>query len=248
MSTPRRWGIRLDGCGQGLEQLLRQHLDVQVVPEDRAYTLVEIGSANCVTLRAFTDILSETAGVKGQRWRAVGFDLTPGKAWSMDTEEVKKSFLWEPYNVIEGDAPCRQMAHQLPDGMSLLLLDDPRSYLHDWFNPSIDFCFIDGSHGVSCAHDFLAIEPKVAPGGVVVFHDYGEAEQGTDWQAADNEFINVRTYVHRLGLREPTNRLRKGWRWIAEIPGSRAMGGDGNSAAVVQRTAEPLEDHAPRPD
>lgn len=244
MST-RQWGIRMQGAGEGLEHLLRQHVAVHPKPEDRAYTLVEIGSAGCVSLRAFADILSETLGVQAYRWRAIGFDLTPGKAWSLDMVEVERSFVGLPRAIVQlsGDQGVANY-----DGMSLYLADDPRAYLRDHFSPPIDFAFIDGCHGKCAGNDFLAIESKVAPGGIVAFHDYGQLEQGEDWQPHCNEFINVRTYVHRLGLTQPTNRLRKGWRWVGEIPGSRRFGGDGNSVAVVQRTEEALEADAPGVD
>lgn len=237
----RRMGIRMGGLERPLEDLIRQHTAVQ---PSGPYTLIEIGSAGCVTLRAFADILKDSGRPE---WRAIGFDLTPDKAWSLDMDEVRRSFDGLPRQVFEGDFLDRWLSdlHDLK-GMALALMDDPRTYLAKAFCYQIDFAFIDASHGKSCALDFRAIELKVAPGGVVVFHDYGEPEQGTDWQAVDNEFISVRTWVHRLGLNTPCpgNVPRKGWRWVGEIKGSRHWGGDGNSAAVVQRTEEPLE-HQP---
>ncbi len=234
----RKWGIRMDGAGPQLEDLLHQHTANHGSP-DTPYTLIEVGSAGCVTLRAFTDILRE-CGKK--HWRAVGFDLPLDKAWSVNMDEVRQSFA--------PNAPCicddydTTVLNSIERSMVLFLLKDPRSYLRDAFSFPIDFAFIDASHGKSSGLDFLAIEAKVAPGGVVAFHDYGEPEQGTDWQAFDREFISVRSYVHRLGLATPCNTPRKGWRFVGEIKGSRHWGGDGNSVAVVQRTNEPLE-HQP---
>ncbi len=235
-AEPRRFGIRMDGVGVPLEGLIQQHS--ATLPPDHVYTLIEIGSAGCVTLRAFSDILRE---LRGDRYRAVGFDLTLDKAWSVNMDEVRSSFApQEPFimdrvglGFVEGVT-----------GMSLALLPDPRTYLRDSLPFAPDFTFIDASHGKSCALDFEAVERKVAPGGLVAFHDYGEPEQGTDWQHADREFISVRSYVHRLGLNQPSNGTRKGWRWVGEIKGSRHWQGDGNSCAVVQRTNEPLE-HQP---
>ncbi len=233
--APRRarvFGIRMDGCQQPLEDLILQHLTVH---HPETYTLVEIGSAGCVTLRAFADILRE-AGVA--KWRALGIDLTPDKAWSLDMAEVERSFRGLPYWVIN-DEEAPRVADQI-QGMVLMLLADPRAFLTAGHMAPIDFAFIDGSHGISCGKDFLAVEAKVAPGGLVVFHDYGEPEQGTDYQSHDREFISVRSYVHRLGLAEPRPAARKGWRFVGEIKGSRHWGLDGNSCCVVQRTDEPL--------
>lgn len=226
----RRMGIRMDGCQRPLEDLLRQH--VAMYP-DADYTLVEVGSANCVTLKAFSEIISEARD--RAPWRAVGFDLPVGKAWSMDIEEVRRNGVKDIV-----DNPSDETRLPLYQ-MSLILADSPREYISRAFPYPIHFAFIDGCHGKCSGRDFLAVEQKIAPGGVVVFHDYGEIEQGTDWQCHCREFISVRSYVHRLGLASPCNEPRKGWRFVGEIPGSRRNGGDGNSCAVVQRTGEALE-------
>lgn len=239
-STGRAWGIRMDGTGQGLEQLLRQH--VSPLGAGDQYTLVEIGSAGCVSLRAFRDILAESCPTAW--WRVVGFDLPLDKAWSVDLTEVERSLSGVDSAIVRDMVPA-----DLPSQaqrMTLCLIDNPRTYISTVWSRPIHFVFIDASHGRSCALDFEAVERKVAPGGLVVFHDYGEAEQGSDWQEADRQFISVRSYVHRLGLNAPSPKgtLRKGWRWVCEVKGSRHWNGDGNSAAVVQRTNELLE-HQP---
>ncbi len=231
----RAFGIRLDGCEGPLEALLKQHLPYYA--PDYPYTLVEIGSAGCTTLRAFKDIVSENRGEAP--WRVFGFDLTEDKAWSLDWDQIRAAFNGTPHILMAEQRG--QEASYAANQMYLWLLDDPRTFLQEGFSLLIDFAFVDGSHGISAGKDFLAIEAKVAPGGVVVFHDYGEPEQGTDFQLYDREFIAVRSYVHRLGLAAPCVVPRKGWRFIGEIKGSRHYGGDGNSCAVVQRTNEPLE-------
>ncbi len=225
----------MDGCGPSLEHLIKQQL-AQLQP-NQDYTIVEIGSAGCVTLRAFKDIVTES-GTQAN-WRVLGFDLPPGKAWSLDMDQVGQAFDGQPCIVDDSEI---DILDQVSRSMLLFLLEDPRTYLKTKFPFGIDFCFVDGSHGISAGKDFLAIEKKIAPGGLVVFHDYGIRETGEDWQTEDREFISVRSYVHRLGLANPCNVPRKGWRFVGEIKGSRATGmGDGNSAAVIQRTEEPLE-------
>ncbi len=235
-TPPRRFGIRLGGCEKPLEDLIKQHS--ATLPPDHVYTLIEVGSAGCVTLRAFSDILREA---RGESWRAVGFDLTLDKAWSVNMDEVRASFggTLDRVGTLGGEVGVALMR-----GMQLWLCADPRAYLRDRFSDRIDFAFIDGCHGKCAGLDFLAIESKVTPGGLVVFHDYGELEQGSDYQSHCREFISVRSYVHRLGLNPPGPGVRKGWCWVGEIKGSRHWGGDGNSCAVVQRTNEPLE-HQP---
>ncbi len=226
----------MDGCERPIEDLIKQH--VALLPRDHVYTLLEIGSAGCVSLKAFSDILEQE---RPDQWRTIGLDLTLDKAWSVDMNEVRESFRGRREQIIVASQMAAVMGLM---GMSLLLLDDPRTFVRDILPYAPDFTFIDGSHGASCGRDFLAVEAKVPLHGLVVFHDYGEPEQGTDWQAFDHEFINVRTYVHRLGLAAPCVTPRKGWRFVGEIKGSRHYGGDGNSCCVVQRTEEPLE-HQP---
>lgn len=263
--STRRMGIRMDGCEVPLENILRQSL--AMCPPNQCYTLVEVGSAGCTTLRAFKDIVSE---VRGQApWRIVGFDLPPGKAWSLDVEEAKK-------NGVDQIIDCPKVNIPPERSMSLILVDSPRLYIQDDFPFPISFAFIDGCHGKCAGRDFEALEAKIIPGGLVVFHDYGEAEQGTDFQIHCREFISVRSYVHRLGLASPCKAPRKGWHWIGEIQGTRVLpqsitvadsssrwervkavfknkpfsttislvAGDGNSCAVVQRNGDPLEYNA----
>jgi hypothetical protein len=236
----RRWGIRLDGCGEQLEALIRQH--VGLAPKDHAYTLVEVGSADCVSLRSFADIIKEECSATQRPWSVIGTDLPPGKAWSMDPAKVAESLSGIDHEVLRLDVTPATPGATWHNKVTLCLDHDPRVWLNENLaDKSVHFAFIDGSHGRSCAIDFVALQNKIAPGGLVVFHDYGEAEQGTDWQPVDREFISVRNYVHRLGLAAPCVEARKGWRFVGEIQGSRHWGGDGNSAAVVQRTTEPLE-------
>lgn len=232
--SPRRFGIRMDGCEIPIETLLWQHLES--FPPQEPYNLIEIGSAGCVTLRALKDIVSEVRG--DAPWRVYGFDLPEGKGWSLDWEEIRKAFDGTPH--LMGASQIGKEALYSLNQMYLWLLDDPRSYLQDSYPFQFDCVLIDGCHGICSGRDFLAVEKKVRQGGIVIFHDYGEIEQGTDFQAHCREFISVRSYVHRLGLAEPRIAPRQGWRWIGEIKGSRHWNGEGNSCAVVQRTEEPL--------
>ncbi len=233
----RQWGIRLDGCGASFEHLLRQH--IPTVPVDRAYTLVEVGSAGCVSLRSFHDIVASTRGAAP--WSVIGTDLPPGVAWSMDLAEVRRSLGDVPHRILYLDVEVAEAGLDWHNRVTLCLHPEPRQWLGtELVDASVHFAFVDGCHGKCAGRDFLYLEPKIAPGGLVVFHDYGEAETGTDWQPHCREWINVRTYVHRLGLATPSPAARKGWRFVGEIKGSRHWGGDGNSCCVVQRTEEPL--------
>src|SRR5260221_43927 len=149
--STRRFGIRLGGCEAPLEDLIKQHS--AMLPSDHVYTLLEIGSAGCVTLRAFSDILSEVRGE--DHWRTIGFDLTSGKAWSLDMEDVKRSFAGLPLKVLTVPIPRSDPSDTRlwapSDGMTLLLSDDPRAYIRDQLPVSshqkvpIDGCLMDQS-------------------------------------------------------------------------------------------------------
>lgn len=75
---------------------------------------------------------------------------------------------------------------------------------------------IDACHGKPCVMaDFLAVEPLISDGGIVIFHDAGEKEQGIDNQPHCNEPISVRAALTELGLLGDT---RPGWRFMKMIP------------------------------
>lgn len=233
----------MSGCEGPLEHLINQH--APSVPATRAYTLLEIGSANCVSLRSFRDIVADVRGLAP--WSVIGTDLPPGQAWSCDPAEAQRSISDVPHRILRLDEQPDVSGLDWHNRITLCLHPSPRDWLADSLHDaSVDFVFIDGCHGKCAGRDFCSLETKVAPGGVVVFHDYGEPEQGTDFQEHCREFISVRSYVHRLGLASPSPKgvLRKGWRFVGEIKGSRYYGGDGNSCAVVQRMSNPLE-HQP---
>jgi len=75
---------------------------------------------------------------------------------------------------------------------------------------------IDGCHCAACCRaDFLAVEPRVAPGGVVLFHDASPLCDGAlqgNWHGAMT--IEVRPVLRELGLLENE---RPGWRLLADL-------------------------------
>lgn len=224
----KKFGLNLDGCEQNIENLLKQHIEITKSP---VYTVIEIGSAGCVTLRAFKDIISENR--KGD-WRVIGFDLPDG--WSLDWPEINRVFDGKP-NIYKDE----NVGNVTPvNEMELWLLKDPRTYLAEKFPMMIDFAFVDGCHGKCAANDFLAIEQKVNVGGIVMFHDFGYFDQGRDFQPHCGENINVRKHLKDIGLfdaREASEiPARNNWRFITEIPGSRHWGCGGNSCGLFQKT------------
>lgn len=225
----KKFGLGLDGCENGIEALLKQH--VEFIKSD-VYNLIEIGSAGCVTLRAMKDIVSE----KQEKWKIAGFDLPNG--WSLDWVEINKVFDNKPKILKQDDLDNGKTLNE--NEMTLFLLEDPRKFLKEEWKTQLDFVFIDGCHGKCAADDFLAIEDKVKVGGIVMFHDFAFIDQGRDFQPHCQEMINVRKHLKDIGLydtREVNKTpFRDGWRFIAEIQGSRYWGGGGNSCGVFQKT------------
>ena len=216
----RKFGIAMGGNEEPLENLIKQHISIQM--RGAIYTAIEIGSAGCVSLRAFKDIISENT----DKWRVHGFDLVDG--WSLDFNKINEVFDGKP-NILKVEDIAKDTDINT---MYLWLLDDPRSYIKN-FPHKVNFAFIDGCHGANCVcKDFEALENSVDIGGIVVFHDAGKSETGQDWQHHCKEFINVRSGLMRLGLLDQT---RKGWRIIGETNGSRNYGGDGNSCFITQK-------------
>jgi hypothetical protein len=217
----RKFGIRMDGCEEEFEQILKQ-----TAAKFTPCNVLEIGTAGGTTLRAMWGILEEC---KPQQFRLIGSDLPNG--WSLDKPSLDRLFGDEL--VLTGENFTSALAYKL--GSVTLTLQDAKKFLATFESEKlpIHFCFIDGCHGAPCVKaDFLAVEPHVPSGGVVVFHDIGEIEQGTDWQGHCGQYINVRQGVKELGLLDGS---RPGWKVVKEIQGDRLRGGEGNNCFVVER-------------
>jgi hypothetical protein len=92
--------------------------------------------------------------------------------------------------------------------------------LAHWPFGKLSAVLIDACHGKPCVMaDFLAVEPHVADGGIVMFHDAGRKEQGVDVQPHCNQPISVRLAIDELGLW--TNE-RAGWEYAGMIPTANA--------------------------
>lgn len=222
----RKFGIRMEGCEERIEQLVRE----QMKHEPVYLTYLEIGVAGGETLRSVTEIVREAAdGKKG--WITIGVDLPPGEAWALNLEGVKGAM---PDLVVHTEGLPRYLEFGRPH----LVLRDAHTLLAEggWLDGledelCLDVVLIDGCHGKACViRDFLGVAPRTLPGSLVIFHDAGEADQGGDYQPHCREGINVRAALRELGLLEGT---RPGWEFVEEIPGDKSRGG--NSCVVVRK-------------
>lgn len=86
---------------------------------------------------------------------------------------------------------------------------------HPNFPKKVAVAFIDACHGVECVKaDFFAVEDKIERGGIVIFHDAGDREQGGDIQPHCNQPIGVQKAIKDLGL----GTYRPGWIRDPNIP------------------------------
>ena len=213
----------MGGCEQQFEEVLKG-----VASKFTPFIALEIGTAGGATLRAMTEIVRESRN-DGQ-WKVVGTDLPQG--WSLDWHEFSRNFGGN-VNLQDFSKAAENSAIDAPLNTPSLYLVDARKFVKEHWKQPIHFCLVDGCHGSPCVKaDFEAVEPLVPIGGIVVFHDCGEAETGSDWQGHCGEFINARKAIKELGL---FDNARPGWKFVKEIAGSRSIGGDGNSCGVFER-------------
>lgn len=217
----KRFGIRMSGCEQEIENLIKSYLNAQLRAN---FQYLEIGAAGCITLRAVYDIVKEN--ILHSNWKTIGVDIDGG--WSLDWESIKKLF-----NSDELEVWTNRLSGSTSGLLKAQLWIDrnPRELISSYFN-NIDICLIDGCHGICCIQDFQTVESKIVSNGLVLFHDAGILEQGTDWQEHCSEFINVRKHLSELGL---FDNKYPNWKFEKEILGSRFVGGDGNNIAVFRK-------------
>jgi SAM-dependent methyltransferase len=213
----KRFGIRMDGNELEIESLIRDYLK-----NIDSFNFLEIGSAAGKTLKAIYEIIQES--VSHHDWEVNGLDILNG--WSLDMKAIEQ--FGHPISIIYNN--------QLPNHLEkarLFLQDDPRQWIKNLQNSSIDICFIDGCHCSNCpADDFLSVDRKIKRGGYVIFHDTCILSQGTDWQMHGNSFIDVRNSIQKIGL---LDNKYPNWTLYKELLGTRFSGGEGNGCVIINK-------------
>lgn len=171
-------------CLEGTEEKFEAALRERA-QAGKPFVYLEIGLAQCGTFQAVTSILHDT----GADYRAIGIDPAPA------TREIfDRSFGGHRVHLITG---TREEAFR-----------DHRDKIGD----RLDFVFVDGCHSEPCATgDFLAVEPLVVPGGLVVFHDCWNGPAGI--QPHCQMDLGVIPALKKLGLFDDT---RPGWKRLPD--------------------------------
>ena len=220
----KKFGIRTTGLEFIFETTVSNYIKSVTNKLEQEFTFLEIGSAGCVSMKSFYEIIKEN--INHDNWSVRGLDLCEG--WRLD---------WNQINSFEGlkifkEEECSKDG----DNHSILnLTDKPREWIDETFEEkSIDICFIDGCHGSKCVYkDFKVVESKIKNNGIVMFHDSGMEEMGTDWQDCCKEYINVRKGIYDAGLLNPNE--NKNWEPLADVVGSRVHGLDGNGLFITRK-------------
>ncbi len=208
------WGLSMAGCEAIIIAAVHVALDSTCGP----VTYLEIGVAAGAT---FAQVCRRLVA-SGRAWKAIGLELPEGVegfllpgAWCLDEASFKAATAAFGEQVVLARAVSQDWLARLEGPVTLAL--------------------IDGCHEEACVRaDFLALEPRIVEGGVVIFHDTAPWSQDIDPQPHRGEPIRTLAALDGLGLLAGA---RPGWRFVAEAPGRPADGGRG--CMVFQRHERP---------
>lgn len=232
----RKYGFNFSGIEEAYEYRIKQAHEERTT---KNFRYVEVGIAQGTTLRSVAELCREICMCDFQ---CVGVDLVNGayfdaKAFLMRTLAFDTHIEFESGRRDVFVADCIRAQIRV-----LLLKSDTKRIQGN--NGCVNFCLIDGCHGAPCVRaDFLAVEPMMAKGGIVAFHDAGEEEQGQCFQPHCGTGIGVQEALGELGLRRSDGTstvyklglsegdlLRLGWKFLGFTPGDRVT--DKNPEAI----------------
>lgn len=189
------------------------------------FTYLELGVAYAGTL---TGVLRAMEMNKVPEWLAMGVDLQDG-GWHFQPQLVAKAL--SKWNPDMSGLPSAELnrVHYYTCGSEDFL----KSYDDSW--PRISLALIDACHSAPCCtRDFILLEPLMKEGGVIMFHDADETQQGDDFDVQPHcgLGIGVRRAVQAMDL---LNGRRRGWKLIADTYPTRAYPGRGS--VFIQKVA-----------
>lgn len=230
-------GYNCSGTEKVFEKILREQIAL-ALSLCEPFIYAEIGIAEGTTIKAVADVCLEYS--KDQEdgclaWNAIGIDLFGGAFFN------SQNFLAQvPNHNVEIDHSHYTTIASNFDYISVYLMAEGMTVEDCIFEESIHFAVIDGCHGAPCVErDFLAIEPAIAKGGIVAFHDAMPEDQYRDYQAHCGTPINVRhaiTDILHLPVGHPSiGPVRTGWEWIGDVHGDKSANPPGNGFAFFRK-------------
>jgi hypothetical protein len=210
---PEPLGIAMDG----LEDTIARHV-CRIMLCFQEVTYVEIGVAAGGTLTAIASMMNSWKG-QGFGWRAIGIELPDG--YSYDAEGLVNNAASHKVDVeMFRDLEPTHKVDPEWEKVTVYFTGSHPLLENSWDQP-IHLALIDGCHGKRCATlDFLLLEPWIAPGGIVMFHDIEEGQVGSFQPHCGT--LDVIGAVRDLGLLE---NKREGWEFI-EIAESKPTNAD----------------------
>jgi hypothetical protein len=200
-------GIAMNGYEEQIEELIIRRLR----PNFSDITYLEIGVASGGTLTGLAEVLKSNC----KRWRAVGVELPDGYSYNYDdvrrnclSKHLNYAFIYHVQEPVEPEW----------NTVSVYLMDSALFMSVFWRQP-IHLALIDGCHCEKCCRkDFANVEEFIEPGGIVMFHDFGENQVGQP-QPRGHSHLAVRTVCQELGLMDGK---REGWEFVGELLGDKS--------------------------
>lgn len=181
----QEFGLCMEGSRASL---IRHLLAVMAEAGPFPFRYLEIGVAEGKTLAAMCRSIEAHQRFP---YEAHGVDIQDG--WSLDAKAARQRV--HPYN-------CE------------IHLEGSHRFL---LRTAINFSFVlvDGCHGMRCVmNDFLLLQNRIVPGGVVAFHDADHGCQGQHLQPHCRTGIAVREALDAFGLYR--NEV-PGWRFLEQV-------------------------------
>lgn len=194
----KEWGI----CMQGNEKFIAKAILETLCMRENNHTFryLELGVAEGRTMGAVCDLLNLVA----PRWVAVGVDISNG--WSFNLEKYRENVSDKYKN-------------------TTLSLAGSIKAMETIIENKVDAIFIDGDHSKEAViKDFDVAHRILETGGIIIFHDTAEEEQGLDVFSGQPDGIRVREAVIQLGLLE--NKSPE-YELLVDYKGNRDKGGRG---------------------